>query len=374
VERLTLARVALISATTITPVFRKICRTLAGRGFQICRWIPARWRERWSSYHPAANYIAGLFPELGGGARSGSQGVAGNAFSVSFVIVSGAYFDSHPESSALCACEMPNWHQPTLSTLRNKVLDITNTYFQASLGIITSFRLLDWLVAYFPLRGHGWGSSGGVSRSIWASSFPGGSRRPASRHSWIPVWIRARADDDPPIKPVLVGRAAEGGRRNHWRNVIGFPSLMNGSDRRELMRAIGDRTGLAIDVPAMTDALREREQRIAELSGHLLRVGQEEERKRISRELMMKPSRRLIDPPVPGMMETGNTAKNGRAANSATVEVVTGRLKAFADYWQALSAGLQNWTVAAIRKKPDLPNTGESARDDCRGCGDWLQD
>ena len=34
----------------------------------------------------------------------------------------------------------------------------------------------------------------------------------------------------------------------------------------------------------MNDALREREMRIAELSGHLLRV-QEEERKRISREL-----------------------------------------------------------------------------------------
>src|SRR5207302_1443971 len=53
---------------------------------------------------------------------------------------------------------------------------------------------------------------------------------------------------------------------------------------RELLRAIGDRTALAIERARMTDALREREQRIAELSGHLLRV-QEDERKRISREL-----------------------------------------------------------------------------------------
>jgi signal transduction histidine kinase len=53
---------------------------------------------------------------------------------------------------------------------------------------------------------------------------------------------------------------------------------------RELMRAIADRSALAIDRAQMTDALRERETRIAELSGHLLRV-QEEERKHISREL-----------------------------------------------------------------------------------------
>jgi signal transduction histidine kinase len=67
--------------------------------------------------------------------------------------------------------------------------------------------------------------------------------------------------------------------------VIGFPKPYEWlPTERELMRAIGDRTALAIERARMTDALREREQRIAELSGHLLRV-QEEERKRISREL-----------------------------------------------------------------------------------------
>src|SRR5207248_5946143 len=53
---------------------------------------------------------------------------------------------------------------------------------------------------------------------------------------------------------------------------------------REMMRAIADRSALAIDRRRMIEALREREVRIAELSGHLLRV-QEDERKRISREL-----------------------------------------------------------------------------------------
>ncbi len=53
---------------------------------------------------------------------------------------------------------------------------------------------------------------------------------------------------------------------------------------RHLLRAIADRSALAIDRAGMTDALREREMRIAELSGHLMHA-QEEERKRISREL-----------------------------------------------------------------------------------------
>ena len=52
----------------------------------------------------------------------------------------------------------------------------------------------------------------------------------------------------------------------------------------ELLRAIADRSALAIERARITEALREREARIAELSAHLLRV-QEEERKRISREL-----------------------------------------------------------------------------------------
>ena len=52
----------------------------------------------------------------------------------------------------------------------------------------------------------------------------------------------------------------------------------------ELFRAVADRSALAIDRANMTDALREREMRIVELSGHLLKA-QEEERKRISREL-----------------------------------------------------------------------------------------
>ena len=66
--------------------------------------------------------------------------------------------------------------------------------------------------------------------------------------------------------------------------LIGFPRPYDCLPTEgELLRAIADRSALAIVIaPEMNDALREREMQIAELSGHLLYV-QEEERKRISR-------------------------------------------------------------------------------------------
>ena len=40
----------------------------------------------------------------------------------------------------------------------------------------------------------------------------------------------------------------------------------------ELLRAVAERSALAIDRARMTDELREREMRIVELSGHLLKA------------------------------------------------------------------------------------------------------
>jgi signal transduction histidine kinase len=53
---------------------------------------------------------------------------------------------------------------------------------------------------------------------------------------------------------------------------------------KELLTAIAERSAMAIEKARFNDTLREREVQIAELSAHLLRA-QEEERKRISREL-----------------------------------------------------------------------------------------
>ena len=92
--------------------------------------------------------------------------------------------------------------------------------------------------------------------------------------------------------PPLVGRAKslwgvplKSGEKVIGVLLIGFSKPYDWlPTEREMLRAIADRSALAIDRATMTDALREREMRIAELSGHLLRA-QEEERKRISREL-----------------------------------------------------------------------------------------
>ena len=82
-----------------------------------------------------------------------------------------------------------------------------------------------------------------------------------------------------------MGSAAEARRRRYRRAFAGiFPPHACLPTERDLLRAMADRSAMAIDRARMTDALREREMRIAELSGHLMHA-QEEERKRISREL-----------------------------------------------------------------------------------------
>jgi signal transduction histidine kinase len=149
--------------------------------------------------------------------------------------------------------------------------------------------------------------------------------------------------------------------------VIGFPKPYEWlPTERELMRAIGDRTALAIERARMTDALRQREQRIAELSGHLLRV-QEEERKRISRELHDETGQALMVIRLYlGMMETGITAKNVRGKIRETVDVVDRTIEGIRRIIGKLSPLVlqELGLVAAIRKeaKDFARNAGVKAR------------
>ena len=256
-------------------------------------------------------YIAGLFPEREAEAKAALEMLS----SVSFVIVSGAYFDSKTlESSALLRLLDAELASADLSALLNKVLDITTQTFQASLGIIL---LCDHEVGALRISASvgmdtevpedfkielGNGFSGKIALSgepnmILDTSVDTGALRPMIRIKAKSLWgVPLKADGE------TIGVM-----------VIGFPKPYEWlPTERELMRAIGDRTALAIERARMTDALREREQRIAELSGHLLRV-QEEERKRISRELHDETGQALMVIRLYlGMMEPGSR-KQGRS-------------------------------------------------------------
>ena len=135
---------------------------------------------------------------------------------------------------------------------------------------------------------------------------------------------------------------------------------------RELLRAVADRSALAIDRAGMTDALRERETRIAELSGHLLRV-QEEERKRISRELHDETGQALMVIRLYlGMLEASVSARNARLKIRETLEVVDRTIEGIRRIIGRLSPLVlqELGLIAAVRKEAkDLAkNAGVKAR------------
>jgi signal transduction histidine kinase len=309
-------------------------------------------------------YIAGLFPEREAEAKAALEMLS----SVSFVIVSGAYFDSKTlESSALLHLLDAELASADLIALLGKVLDITTQTFQASVGIIllrdesgalricSSVGVDAEVPEDFKIE-LGSGFSGKIAQSgepgmILDTSVDTGALRPMIRIKAKSVWgVPLKADGE------TIGVM-----------VIGFPKPYEWlPTERELMRAIGDRTALAIERARMTDALREREQRIAELSGHLLRA-QEEERKRISRELHDETGQALMVIRLYlGMMETGLTAKNVRGKIRETVEVVDRTIEGIRRIIGKLSPLVlqELGLVAAIRKeaKDFARNTGVKAR------------
>ena len=310
-------------------------------------------------------YIAGLFPEREAEAKAALEMLS----SVSFVIISGAYFDAKTlESSALLSLLDAGLVSDDLDALMKKVLDITTQTFEASLGIIL---LRDGEGGNLkPACSVGPGVNlpedftiemgSGFSGKIAVTGEPGmildinaetGSLRPMVRVQAKSLWgVPLKAEGE--IIGVLV---------------IGFPKPYEWlPTERELMRAIGDRTALAIERARMMDDLREREQRIAELSGHLLRV-QEEERKRISRELHDETGQALMVIRLYlGMMESGISGRNVKGKIRETVEVVDRTIEGIRRIIGKLSPLVlqELGLVAAIRKeaKDFAKNTGVKAR------------
>ena len=296
-------------------------------------------------------YISGLFPEREAEAKAALEMLS----SVSFVIVSGAYFDAQTaESQALLTVLDAELAAGDARMLLQRVLDVTTRTFQASMGALllcdaAGDSLKVSASAGFEVKlpdDFRVEIGAGFAGKIAASGEPG-------------MILDTSAGGDP-FAPVIRTRA-----KSLWGVplkadghcigvlVIGFPKPYEWlPTERELMRAIADRTALAIERARMTDALRQREQKIAELSAHLLRA-QEEERKRISRELHDETGQALMVIRLYlGMLES-SLERSARGKVRETVEVVDRTIEGIRRIIGKLSPLVlqELGLVAAIRKE-----------------------
>ncbi|HEX8926492.1 MAG TPA: GAF domain-containing sensor histidine kinase [Terriglobales bacterium] len=207
--------------------------------------------------------------------------------SATYMAVTSAYFDAQQASTnALLQVLEAELQAKNLATLLERVLQITTDIFHASVGVIL---LLDPETQTLSVHSSvGFENPSGQEIAIAIGQ--GFTGRIAETGE--PDMLADLSQSNGVLNPLLRDRAA---------SLWGVPLKLNGAvtgvliigfekpyswlpTELELFRAIADRSALAIERAAITDALREREARIVELSGHLLKA-QEEERKRISREL-----------------------------------------------------------------------------------------
>jgi len=207
--------------------------------------------------------------------------------SASFVAVSGAYFDVQQNASdALLKVLDAELSAINLTALLERVLVVTQGIFGANVGVVlladpeTNKLRVRSATGLAPGFGDGIAIAAGqgFTGHIFETGEPdmladltrsAGILNPGLRERALALWGVPLKINDRVIGVLILGF----GKPYQW-----LPTEL------ELLRAVAERSALAIDRARMTDALREREMRIVELSGHLLKA-QEEERKRISREL-----------------------------------------------------------------------------------------
>ena len=245
----------------------------------------------------------------------------------SYVAVSAAYSDAQKvEADTLLAVLDAELSAANMTSLLERVLQVATHAFSASHGLIL---LTDVEQQTLRLQAKV-GFSAEPETSAFATAIGEGfiGRIAATAEPAILADLRGSGGDG--LDPFLRGKA-----KALWGVplkstvgvigvlVIGFPRPYDWLPTdRDLLRAIADRSALAIDRAGMTDALREREARIVELSGHLLHV-QEEERKRISRELHDETGQALMVIRLYlGMLESSVTTRSARLKIRETLDVV----------------------------------------------------
>ncbi len=231
----------------------------------------------------ASTFIGEAFGERGAEVMAAIEGLT----SASFVAVSGSYFDVQQSASdALLKILDAELSAINLTALLERVLVVTGGIFGAHIGVVLlaeaeSNRLrVRSATGLAPEFGAGVSIAPGqgftghifetgepdmLSDLAHSAGLLNRELRERARALWgVPLKINDR----------VIGVMILGFEKNYeW-----LPTEL------ELLRAVAERSAMAIDRARMMDALREREMRIVELSGHLLKA-QEEERKRISREL-----------------------------------------------------------------------------------------
>jgi signal transduction histidine kinase len=307
---------------------------------------------------------------LSGEERAEARAALETLSSATFVTVSGAYFDTQKkESQALLAVLDAELSAGDLSVLLSRVLQITTKTFNAAVGMVLLREVDGDLLRVGAEAGFEQGEldselairlGQGFAGEIAASGEPGILPDLGESQGGLTPILSTRAKS-------LWGVPLKTGDRVIGVLLIGFSKPYDWlPNERDLLRAISERSAIAIDKARIHDALREREARIAELSAHLLKV-QEDERKRISRELHDETGQALMVIRLYlGMLEQATTARTGKAKIRETVGVVDRTVEGLRRIIGRLSPLVlqELGLIAAIRKEAkDLAkSTGVKAR------------